>query len=286
MFFGLACLGACAGAVLVGALVAALLLRGKNRVLIIVLAVLFGPGLCLLPAVCLVSGYAAITGREVTFGGASTAVANETVPPAMAVETPRATRTPSDTGLSAREFLAQSVEVMNGVTSAQFVFEQEVVGGYTASGGGVLLLPDRAHFEKMSSYDEAPVETIVIGSTGYWVDESVSSGWNSGPIAPFASNPARWVELLRFYEKPVLLGEEMVREVECYHLWFSLTFEPGWLGLFSGEGTGEVWINREDFSLVKAVYDVQYEGSRESDSMKLTLELSDLNEPVTIEAPR
>jgi hypothetical protein len=286
MFLGLACVGAFVGAMLLGALVAALLLRGKDRVLIIVLAVLFGPGLCLLPAVCLVSGYSAITGREVTFGGASTPVTTEPVPPAVAVETPAVTETPSDTGLSAREILAQSVEVMNGVTSSHFVFEQEVVGGYTASGEGVLLLPDRAHFAKMSSYDEAPVETIVIGSTGYWVDESVSGGWNSGPIAPFASNPARWVELLRFHEKPLLLGEETVHKVECYHVWFTVIFEPGWLGLFSGEGTGEAWIDRGDFSLVKAVYDVQYEGSRESDSIQLTFELSDFNEPVTIEAPR
>ena len=157
-----------------------ILLRGKDRVLIIVLAVLFGPGLCMLPAACLVSGYSAITGREVTFGGASTPVTTETVPPAMAVEAPAVTKTPTDTALFARGILDQSVEVMNGVTSAYFVFEQEVVGGYTASGEGVMLLPDRAHFAKMSSYDEAPVETIVIGSTGYWVDDSVSSGWNSG----------------------------------------------------------------------------------------------------------
>jgi hypothetical protein len=296
MLFGLACLGAFVGAMVLGALVAVLLLRGKNRVLIIVLAVLFGPGLCMLPAVCLVSGYSAITGREVTFGGASTAVATETVPPAtLATETvPSATLaqtppvavTPSEAGLSAREILAQSVGVMSGVTSAHIIFEQEVVGGYTASGEGVLLLPDRAHFEKMSSHDEAPVETIVIGSTGYWADESVSGGWTSGPIAPFASNPARWVELLRFYQKPLLLGEETVHNVGCYHLWFTVTFEPGWLGLFSGEGTGEAWISREDFSLVKAIYDVQYEGSRESDSVKLTFELSHLNEPVTVEAPR
>jgi hypothetical protein len=209
----------------------------------------------------------------------SAAAGEATVPPA-----PNATAAAS--GVDAGEIIAQSVEVMNGVTSAHFVFEQEVVGGYTASGEGVLLLPDRAHFNKMSSYDEAPVETIVIGSTGYWADDSVSGGWNGGPIAPFASNPARWVELLRFHQKTLLLGEERVHKVECYHLWFNVTFEPGWLGLFSGEGTGEAWINRGDFSLVKAVYDVQYEGSRESGSMKLTFELSDLNDPVTIEAPR
>jgi hypothetical protein len=193
---------------------------------------------------------------------------------------------PAEVGLSPDQIMSRSVETMAGAISAHIVFEQEVVGGYTTSGEGVVVLPDRAHFQKISSFDEKPVETIVIGATGYWVDESVSGGWNGGPIAPFASNPARWIELLQFYEKPALLGEEKVNGVECYHLQFAVTFEPGWLGLFSGGGTGEAWVSTEGFSLVKAIYDVEYEGTRESDSMNLTLELSHLNEPVAIKAPR
>jgi hypothetical protein len=285
MFLGLVLLGVYGGVVVLGGLLAALL-RGRNRPLIVILVLVFGPGLCLLPAACTLSGSSSVTESDATTGELPTVVATEAMATATSVEIPAATETPSDTGLSAREIIAESVEAMNGVTSAHIVFEQEVVGGYTASGEGVLLLPDRAHFDKVSSYDQAPVETIVIGSTGYWADDSVSGGWNSGPIAPFGSNPARWVELLRFYQKTLLLGEEMVHKVQCYHLWFKVNFEPGWLGLFSGEGTGEAWIAREDFSLVKAIYDVQYEGSRESDTMKLAFELSDLNAPVTVEAPR
>jgi hypothetical protein len=289
MLFGTLCLGAGAGAVILGvlgAVVAALLLRGRDRALIIVLVVLFGPGLCMLPAACVVSAYWAITGRGVDFGGSSTAVTTEIVPPAMAVETVAPTETPTEVGLSPQEIMDGSVERMSGVTSAHVVFEKEVVGSYTASGEGVLVLPDRAYFEGMSSYDQAPVETIIIGSTGYWADESISSGWNGGPIAPFASNPARWVELLGFYENPALMGQEMVNGVDCYHLQFAVTFEPGWLGLFSGGGTGEAWVSTQDLSLVKAIYAVEYEGARESHSMNLSFELSDLDEPVTIEAPR
>jgi hypothetical protein len=290
MLFGTLFLGACCGGAVIvgvlGALVAALLLRGKDRALIVVLIVLFGPGLCMLPAACVLAGYSAITGREVSFGGSATVVATEAVPPVMPVKTIVPTEAPAEVALSPDEILGRSVETMNGVTSAHIVFEQEVVGSYTASGEGVLVLPDRAHFEKTSTYDEEPVETIVIGATGYWVDESVSGGWNSGPIAPFASNPARWVELLRFYQNPTLLGMETVHGVDCYRLQFDVTFEPGWLGLFSGEGTGEAWVAEGDFSLAKAVYAVTYEGARESDSMKLTLELSDFNAPVSIEAPR
>ncbi len=210
------------------------------------------------------------------------AVAVQTTP----VETTAPTETPGEVDLSPEEIMEGSVQKMSGVTSAHFVFEQEVVESYTASGEGVLLLPDCAHFEKTSTFDKEPVETIIIGSTGYWVDEAISGGWNSGPIAPFASNPARWVELLQFYENPALMGQEMVNGVDCHHLQFAVTFEPGWLGLFSGAGTGEAWISMQDFSLVKAVYAVEYEGARESDSMKLTLELSQLDKPVTIEAPR
>ena len=286
MLFGLACLGVCAGAVVLGAMVAALVLRGKNRALIAVLAVLFAPGLCMLPVACLLSGSSAITGREATSGGPSTVVVTEAVPTAMPVETPAVTETPFDTDLSAEEIMAQSAKAMRRVTSARIIFYQEDVGNYTASGEGVVTMPDRVHMERMSSYDEAAVETIVIGSTGYWVDEAISSGWNSGPVAPFASNPARWVELLRFYSNPTLLAEERINGVDCYHLDFTVNLEPGWLGLFSGEGSGEAWISKADLSLVKAAYDLQYEGARESATMHLTFELSELNDPVTIVAPR
>jgi hypothetical protein len=208
-----------------------------------------------------------------------------TAAPVTLVGTVAPTEAPTEVGLSPEEIMDGSVAKMSGVTSAHFVFQKEVVGSYTASGEGVLLLPDRAHFEGMSSYDQAPVETIIIGSTGYWADESLSSGWSVGPIAPFASNPARWVELLGFYENPALMGQGLANGVDCYHLRFAVTFEPGWLGLFSGGGTGEAWIATEGLSLVKAVYAVEYEGARESDSMKLSFELSDLDEPVTIKAP-
>jgi hypothetical protein len=207
---------------------------------------------------------------------AASATPAETVAPAEA---------PTEVGLSPEEIMDGSVEKMGQVTSAHFVFDKEVVGSYTMSGEGVLVLPDRAHFEGMSSYDEAPVETIIIGSTGYWEDESLSSGWSVGPIAPFVSNPARWMELLGFYEKPALMGQQLVNGVDCYHLQFAVTFEPGWMGLFNGDGTGEAWVSTEDLSLVKAVYAVEYEGARESGSMNLTFELSDLDQPVTIEPP-
>ena len=286
MLLWFACLGACGGALVLGALVAALVLRGKNRALIAVFVVLFAPGLCMLPVACLLWGFSAITGRELTSGGPSTAVVTVAVPPAMPAETPVVTEMPSEIALSAEEIMAQSEEVMRGVTSAHIIFSQEDVGNYTASGEGVVAMPDRGHFEKMLSYDEAPVETIVIGSTGYWVDESVSSGWNSGPMAPFASNPARWVELLLFYSSPILLAGERISGVDCYHVSFAVDLEPGWLGLFSGGGIGEAWISKADLTLVKANYNLRYEGARESDTMHLTFEMSELNEPVNIVAPR
>ena len=225
--------------------------------------------------------------------GASTPVVTAATPTETAIvspTTPAGTVSPKEPSpevvLSAEEIMDRSAETMSGVATAHIIFAQEQVGGYTASGEGVLALPDRAHIDTLSSYDDAPVETIVIGSTGYWVDESVSGGWNSGPIAPFASNPARWVELLQFYSSPTLLAEETINGVNCYHLGFTVSLEPGWLGLFSGGGTGEAWISKADLTLVNANYSLLYEGARESATMHLTLELSELNEPVTIVAPR
>jgi hypothetical protein len=283
---GLVCLVLGGGAAIVGALVAAVLLRGKNRALIVVLAILFGPGLCMLPVACVLAGYSAITGRELTTTGPATVVRTPVREPATPQETPALPDTSSGVILSPEEILRRGAQAMRGVSSARIVFAQEDVGNYTASGEGLVALPDRAHFEKVSSYDQEPVETIIIGATGYWVDESVSGGWNSGPVAPFASNPARWVDLIQFARDPTPLGEESVNGVDCYHLEFAVDLEPGWLGLFSGGGTGEAWISKADFSLVKALYDLQYEGARESATMHLSLELSDLNEPVSIEAPQ
>jgi hypothetical protein len=225
------------------------------------------------------------TPTEVAVAASATPVETVVAATATPVETVAPTEAPTEVGLSPEEIMDGSVEKMSQVTSAHFIFDKEVVGSYTMSGEGVLVLPDRAHFEGMSSYDEAPVETIIIGSTGYWEDESLSSGWSVGPIAPFVSNPARWMALLGFYEKPALMGQELVNGVDCYHLQFAVTFEPGWMGLFNGDGTGEAWISTGDLSLVKAVYAVEYEGARESGSMNLTFELSDLDQPVTIEPP-
>jgi len=283
---GLVCVGACGGVVALGALVGAVVVGRGRRGLLLIFLVVAAPGLCLAISACLGAGFYAITGSEITSPSTSTAVPSVVVDRATPMGSPAATATTGEMALSPEEIMRRSAETMRGVTSAHIVFSQEDVGNYTAWGEGVMALPDRAHIEKVSSYDQAPVETIVIGSTGYWVDESVSGGWNSGPIAPFASNPARWIELLQFYDNPKLLGEEKINGVDCYHLEFAVNLEPGWLGLFSGGGTGEAWISQGDFSLVKAIYDLQYEGARESGTVHLTLELSELNEPVFIEAPR
>jgi hypothetical protein len=295
LLIGLLCLGSCGGVLALGALVGAVVCGRGRRPLLAVLLAVSAAGLGLAALTCLVTGVLVITEWETVTGGAPPVVATVVVKPPIVVtvvvvprtvvETPVPTETDVETGPSAEEILGLSADVMSGVTSAHMVFAQEAVGSYTASGDGVVVLPDRAHVMRTSSLDQAPVETI-IGSTGYWVDESVSGGWNSGPVAPFASNPARWVELLWFQDRPVLVGEETVNGVDCYHLEFDVNLEPGWLGLFNGGGTGEAWVSAEDFSLVKATYDLQYEGARESGRMKLSLELSAFDEPVAIEAPR
>jgi hypothetical protein len=286
LFAGLLCLGLFIGVGAIAALIGGLLFARGRRVLLVILIALGVVGLCLATSACLGAAFFVIVEQESTSEIVPPAVETVVVEREKEAEVAAPTETPSEVALSPDEILGRSVDAMNGTTSAHIVFEQEVVGSYTASGEGVLALPDRAHFEKTSTYDEEPIETIVIGATGYWVDESISGGWNSGPIAPFASNPAHWVELLRFYQNPTLMGMETVQGEDCYRLQFALTFQPGWLGLFSGEGTGEAWIAEGDFSLIKAVYSVEYEGARESDRMKLTFELSDFNAPVSIEAPR
>jgi hypothetical protein len=77
-----------------------------------------------------------------------------------------------------------------------------------------------------------------------------------------------------------------VNRVDCYHIQFTVYLEPAWLDIFSGDGMGEAWIWKVDSSLIKATFDLEYEGAGESGRIFLTLEVSGLNEPVTIEAPR
>jgi len=235
---------------------------------------------------CLGAGMFSIVRRETSPLGVPTAAVTVVVEPWVPTGTAMPLATPGKGSPSAEEIMARSVAAMSKVTSAHMAFEQEAVGEYEASGEGDISLPDRAHIVKISSYDQEPVDMIVIGATGYWIDESVAGGWNLGPIAPFASNPARWLELLRFYSDAQFVGENMVNGVECYHVQFAVAIESGWLGLFSGGGTGEAWVSTEDHALVKATYDLEYQGSRESGHMLLTLELSDLNVPVSIEAPK
>jgi len=191
---------------------------------------------------------------------------------------------PTVAALTPDEIMSRSAAMTSEVTSAHIIFQQEVPGSYTRTGWGDVVLPDRARFHA-SSNGEEPAEMIVIGATGYWRDEAVSAGWNGGPIAPFQSNPANWVALSQYYANPIALADETINGIDCYHSQFTVNLEPGWLGLFSGGGTGDAWIAKTDYSLVKAIYDLQYQGTRESGSMNLTFELSQFNMPVSIVAP-
>jgi len=179
--------------------------------------------------------------------------------------------------------MSRSAEKMSRVTSAHITFEQEVLGEFTRTGWGDVLLPDRAQFQR--AYDnEQPGEEIVVGATGYWRDDAAPGGWNSGPIREFTSNPARWVPLSQDYASSVRLADETINGIACYHLRFTVNLDPDKTGV-SGAGTGEAWIAQVDYALVKAIYDLQYQSFRDSGSMKLTLELSQLNEPVSIVPP-
>ena len=193
------------------------------------------------------------------------------------------THTPKVT-LAPDEIMSRNAEKMSGVTSAHITFEQEVFGEFTRTGWGDVMLPDRAQLE-MAYDNEEPVEFIIIGVAGYWRDDAAPGGWNGGPVRPFTSNPARWIPLSQYYASPIQLADETINGIDCYQLQFTVNLPPGWLGLFSGGGTGEAWIAKADYSLVKAIYGLQFESLRDSGSMELTLELSELNKPVNVIAP-
>ena len=193
--------------------------------------------------------------------------------------------TPTNTAitLTADEIMSRSAEKMSGVTSAHITFEQQVLAEFTRTGQGDVMLPERAQFERADEGKE-PVEFIIIGATGYWRDEAAAGGWNGGPVRSFTSNPARWVPLSQYYSSPTRLADDTINRIDCYHLQFTVNLDPDKTGV-SGAGTGEVWIAKADYSLLKAIYDLQYQSFRDSGSMKLTLELSQLNKPLSIVPP-
>ena len=193
--------------------------------------------------------------------------------------------TPTNTTvtLTADEILSRSAEKMSGVTSAHIIFEQQVLGVFTRTGRGDVMLPARAQFEGADDGKEH-VEFIIIGARGYWRDDAAPGGWNGGPVRSFTSNPARWVPLSQYYSSPTRLADDTINGIDCYHLQFTVNLDPGKTGV-SGAGTGEAWIAKVDYSLLKAIYDLQYQSFRDSGSMKLTLELSQLNKPVSIVPP-
>jgi pimeloyl-ACP methyl ester carboxylesterase len=300
----------CAGVVGVAILVVALILaRSRGARVIIIVLILGGAGItalaCCLGGVLLMGAEEA--SPEATPAGVSmhTVVALEpattTLPPtetpgqppsptsavgAITTRVPEPRETPAPVALAPDEIMSTSAERMKQITTASILFSQLGPGTSFANGVGEVLLPNSARVDKTSSLDEEAVETIIIGSTGYWEDDTAPGGWNMGPIAPFSSNPANWLELSQFYSNATSLGDEEVNGVECYHVEFAVTIPAGWLGLSSGGGSGEAWISKSDYSVVKAMYDVEYEGSREGGDMILTLELWEFNEPVTIVAPR
>ena len=197
--------------------------------------------------------------------------------------TPTSTALPPTATLTADEIMSRSAENMSGVTSAHITFEQQVLGEFTRTGRGDVMLPDRAQFERADDGKE-PVEFIIIGNRGYWTDDSIPSGWNGGPVRFFTSNPAQWVPLSQYYSSPTRLADDTINGIDCYHLQFTVNLDPAKTTV-SGAGTGEAWIAKVDYSLLKAIYDLQYQSFRDSGSMKLTLELSQLNKPVSIVPP-
>jgi len=196
---------------------------------------------------------------------------------------------PTDTSVSIAvlapdDIMSSSAEKMSTATSAHITFEQQVLGQYTRRGwGDVAPLNQAAQFE-LAVDGEEPVEWIVIGSTGHWRDDTLPGGWNTGPVAPFSSNPAVWVSLSQHYANPTWLGDATINGIDCYHLQFTVDLDS-LADLIEGRGAGEAWIAKVDYALVKAIYDLQYQSYRYGGNMKLTLELSRLNQPVSIIAP-
>jgi len=195
----------------------------------------------------------------------------------------RPSSTPAEPALTPDDIMGKSAARMSEVTSAFINFEQNVGGEFIRGGWGDVELPDRAQFEVAEEGGDL-VETIVIGSTGYWRDDAAPGGWNLGPVAPLTSNPANWVLLSLHYADPILLGDEAISGVDCYHLQFAVDFGSEFLA--SGGGIGEAWISKADYALLQAVYTLEYQSSRDSGSMELAIELSQLGQAVAIVPPK
>lgn len=217
------------------------------------------------------------------------------VPP---TPTPQAEATP--TKVPAEAIFSNSLEALKGLQSyrytALFKFEGEEQGEVTAGSirlQGAYVAPDKEHvtWTDLSTGEEFEVvrisDTIWVKAGGMWQEMATQMAAPLlQPLRIFGPVNA-WDDFYKgLPDTSNLVGEEEVNGIPARH--FTSSYK-GWGAAFGGtiaEAEGDVWIATEGFPVK---YNFKASGtSPEGDrgSVEWSMELRDVNQPISIEPPK
>jgi hypothetical protein len=266
-------------------------MEGKKEVsamrkgLLITLVLLIGLGLLLTSTSC--------TRKEAETPAEETAT-TPTTPPTPPPTTPAEAPPPADA-------FAESYDALTGLNSYRysvlFLFEGEdegeVVGGSVSIEGRVSG-PDTQHLVWTDLETQEHFEVIRLGDKAWIRDEE--DAWEEVPAlvadgllqAVLVFTPAySWNNL--YAEIPgtaEYVGKETINGISCSH--YTSNYAGWGEGVFGGEVTeasGDVWIAEEGFPVRYAFTATGIDAESAEGSVEWTMELKDVNQPISIEPP-
>ena len=250
--------------------------------LLITSVFLIGLGLLLASTAC--------TRKEAETPAAETTTTPTTLPPTTPTEAPPAT-----------DAFAGSYEALTGLNSYRysvlFLFEGEE-GGEAISGSvsieGRVSGSDAKHLIWTDLETQEHFEVMQIGDKAWIKDEEDT--WQEVPTlvadgllqAVLVYTPAYSWE--NFYAKipgtARYIGKETISGISCSH--YASDYADWGEGVFGGEiaeANGDVWIAEEGFPVKYAFTAAGINAEGDQGSVEWTMELKDVNQPITIEPP-
>jgi len=202
--------------------------------------------------------------------------------------------------LTAAEIIARASEELEALSSFHFALDQEGGGTPIAMGlemtaaSGDIVRPAKLKVKVFASYVAGYVEAevITVGEVTF-MTHPLTGEWEPLPnefTAVRLFNPDTGIKaIIEKITNAVILGEEKVAGVLCYHI--KGTLDSGDLSAITCgnaiEGVSidtEVWIGKEDFLLRQIKLEGQITKDEEPGIVR-TLSLSNFDQPITIELP-
>lgn len=209
---------------------------------------------------------------------------------------------PTPTPVPPEEIMNQASQRFDEVNSFHFLLRIDGELSLDQSGSlrlrgaeGDLLRPDSAQTEASIAFGGANISIELISVGGeMFMTNLLTGNWERAPgdlgfdPAVLFDNERGISSIMRRIENPQVVGSEEIRGTDAYHMRGTVTAEtvqPITGGSLEGDDIElEIWISHETNDILQ----IELGGASTSggaDSATWTLEVSDHNEPVTIERP-